>query len=284
MKMSLTSIQKETLQYLREYFRKNGESPYLWEIQQYFKLKSIDAVRARLRALEHSGYVVIDHQKRRGIRLVGGVDETALGLDFVIRVKQALLAAGSLDEIYFLVILATVMKQMESQIGSIHLATYEYGARKLEPFVTLGAWEGDEPPRSFSDKEGLAGLVWRQRRGIVIDKDVFEHAEYIQTTRRKQDDPFAIMVVPFFWGDPLDPDNVVAGIVSLEYEGMPREGLFSTHNMEVVTEVIQRACYQVQHSLEWLDPFADLIGAGVGGRGEFEETWTWAKRRIQGRR
>lgn len=67
----LTPKQQETLTYLKNYILKHDQAPFLSEIKKHFKLNSTRSVTQRLDALEKKGYIVRDHFKRRGLRVVG---------------------------------------------------------------------------------------------------------------------------------------------------------------------------------------------------------------------
>lgn len=65
----LTEKRKKILQYLIEYSEENGRCPTVREICQFFKLNSTNGVFEHLKALEKDGFITIDKNKARGIRI-----------------------------------------------------------------------------------------------------------------------------------------------------------------------------------------------------------------------
>lgn len=72
----LTPKQQETLTYLEKYIAKHDEAPLLSQIAKKFNLKSSRSVTQRLDALENKGYIVRDHYKNRGLRIVSNEADT----------------------------------------------------------------------------------------------------------------------------------------------------------------------------------------------------------------
>lgn len=66
----ITIKQKETLEFLETFIRKNGFSPLITEIKEHFKLKSLRSVTQRLDALARKGLIRRDSFKHRGITVV----------------------------------------------------------------------------------------------------------------------------------------------------------------------------------------------------------------------
>ncbi len=66
----LTEKRKKILDFIKDYFSRFDRYPTIREICQYFKLKSTNGVYEHLKALEREGYIAIDKNKARGIRLL----------------------------------------------------------------------------------------------------------------------------------------------------------------------------------------------------------------------
>jgi repressor LexA len=66
----LTEKRKKILEYIKEYFLRSERCPTVREICSHFNLKSTNGVYEHLKALEREGYIVIDKNKARGIRLI----------------------------------------------------------------------------------------------------------------------------------------------------------------------------------------------------------------------
>jgi len=66
----LTEKRKNILDFIKEYFSQFDRYPTVREICNHFKLKSTNGVYEHLKALEREGYISIDKNKARGIRLI----------------------------------------------------------------------------------------------------------------------------------------------------------------------------------------------------------------------
>ncbi len=70
MKKQLTDRQNEILIFIKEFVRENGYPPTLREIGSRFQISSTFGVKRHLDALEKKGYVVIERNASRGIRII----------------------------------------------------------------------------------------------------------------------------------------------------------------------------------------------------------------------
>ncbi len=70
MKEKLTERQNEILNFIKDYLRENEFPPTLREIGSKFQISSTFGVKRHLDALEKKGYVVIERNASRGIRIV----------------------------------------------------------------------------------------------------------------------------------------------------------------------------------------------------------------------
>ncbi|MCO4792582.1 MAG: transcriptional repressor LexA [Bacteriovoracaceae bacterium] len=71
--MSITKKQKEVLDYITSYTRKNGISPTQKEIKEHFNFKSFGSVQRYIKYLANAGFLESDWNARRGLKVV---DET----------------------------------------------------------------------------------------------------------------------------------------------------------------------------------------------------------------
>jgi repressor LexA len=67
---TLTSNQKETMDFIKSYISNNKVSPLITEIQEHFKLKSLRSVTQRLDSLEKKGLLQRDRFKHRSISII----------------------------------------------------------------------------------------------------------------------------------------------------------------------------------------------------------------------
>jgi len=70
MKKQLTDRQNEILIFIKEFVRENGYPPTLREIGSRFQISSTFGVKRHLDALKKKGYVVIERNASRGIRII----------------------------------------------------------------------------------------------------------------------------------------------------------------------------------------------------------------------
>ncbi|GMR24843.1 MAG: transcriptional repressor LexA [Ignavibacteria bacterium] len=70
MKEKLTERQNEILIFIKDYRKENGFPPTLREIGSRFQISSTFGVKRHLDALEKKGYVVIERNASRGIRII----------------------------------------------------------------------------------------------------------------------------------------------------------------------------------------------------------------------
>ena len=68
--MNLTRRQRQILDYIRDFMRKQGYSPSLEEIAGHFGLSSVATVHKHLKALEERGAIRRGHNRSRSISLV----------------------------------------------------------------------------------------------------------------------------------------------------------------------------------------------------------------------
>ncbi len=68
--MALTKKQKEVLDYIHEYYQRNGLAPTQREIKDYFNLKSFGSVQRYIKYLADAGYIENDWNARRGLKVV----------------------------------------------------------------------------------------------------------------------------------------------------------------------------------------------------------------------
>ncbi len=74
--MRITQKQQETLDFIRGFIARNGESPTITQLSEGLKLKSLRSVTQRLEALETRGFIKRDRFKHRGISLLNPLDST----------------------------------------------------------------------------------------------------------------------------------------------------------------------------------------------------------------
>jgi repressor LexA len=70
MKKQLTDRQNEILTFIKEFVRENGYPPTLREIGKGFQISSTFGVKRHLDALEKKGYVNVESNASRGIRVI----------------------------------------------------------------------------------------------------------------------------------------------------------------------------------------------------------------------
>jgi site-specific DNA-methyltransferase (adenine-specific) len=66
----LTKRQKQILDYIKEYIKKNDYAPTLEEIKKHFRLSSISTVHQHLENLETKGYLIKSENQPRSIQLI----------------------------------------------------------------------------------------------------------------------------------------------------------------------------------------------------------------------
>ncbi|MEX2405081.1 MAG: transcriptional repressor LexA [Candidatus Paceibacterota bacterium] len=69
-KITLTSKQQETLEYIKTYIARNSESPTITEMQKDLGLDSLRSVTQRIEALESKGLIKRDRFQHRSIRIL----------------------------------------------------------------------------------------------------------------------------------------------------------------------------------------------------------------------
>src|SRR3989344_1885644 len=65
----LTPRQKQILDYVQKYSRKNGYSPSLEEIARHFRLNSVATVHQHIKALEQKGYLERQPNQQRSMEV-----------------------------------------------------------------------------------------------------------------------------------------------------------------------------------------------------------------------
>jgi SOS regulatory protein LexA len=65
----ITKRQKETLDFIKAYRKKNGYAPSLEEIKHHLKLSSVSTAHHHVKALEAQGYLTKDDNQPRGVRV-----------------------------------------------------------------------------------------------------------------------------------------------------------------------------------------------------------------------
>lgn len=84
MDSNLTSNQKQVLQYIRDFRRKNGMSPKLREIQEGLKkFPSLNSIAFLLEGLEAKGYIKRIRGAERGIVLVESINDNIVNIPLV---------------------------------------------------------------------------------------------------------------------------------------------------------------------------------------------------------
>jgi repressor LexA len=68
--MSITKKQKEVLDYIISYTKKNGYSPTQNEIKEHFSFKSFGSVQRYIKYLANAGFLESDWNARRGLKVV----------------------------------------------------------------------------------------------------------------------------------------------------------------------------------------------------------------------
>ena len=72
---TLTKYQKETLDYIKKYIKKNGYSPSFSEMQKEFKLKNIGAVWYRINYLHKKGFIEKEKFTPRTLKIVNNIEK-----------------------------------------------------------------------------------------------------------------------------------------------------------------------------------------------------------------
>lgn len=65
----ITKRQKETLDFIKAYCKRNGYAPSLEEIKRHLKLSSVSTAHHHVKALETLGYLTKDNNQPRGVRV-----------------------------------------------------------------------------------------------------------------------------------------------------------------------------------------------------------------------
>ena len=65
----ITKRQKETLDFIKAYRKKNGYAPSLEEIKSHLKLSSVSTAHYHVKTLEAQGYLQKDENQPRGMRV-----------------------------------------------------------------------------------------------------------------------------------------------------------------------------------------------------------------------
>ncbi|MEK7187468.1 MAG: transcriptional repressor LexA [Patescibacteria group bacterium] len=76
MNIRLTPKQQETLEFLKAYIAKNGDSPTMTQLSEGLRLKSLRSVTQRLECLESKGLIKRERFKHRGISILDPFDPT----------------------------------------------------------------------------------------------------------------------------------------------------------------------------------------------------------------
>jgi repressor LexA len=76
MEKTLTPKQQKVLAFIRNYFTQHGVAPTYEEIAQALDLKYVNSVRQYLLALHEKGFIDIEENKSRGIKLIESSIET----------------------------------------------------------------------------------------------------------------------------------------------------------------------------------------------------------------
>ena len=80
--LTLTPVQAETLDFIRDYAAKHGKSPTIVELSEALQLKSLRSVTQRLESLERKGYTRRNKFQRRSIMILDPKDPYS-GADLV---------------------------------------------------------------------------------------------------------------------------------------------------------------------------------------------------------
>ena len=75
-KIRITQKQEETLDFIKNFITRNGESPTITQLSGGLGLKSLRSVTQRLEALEAKGLIKRDRFRHRGISLLNPLDPT----------------------------------------------------------------------------------------------------------------------------------------------------------------------------------------------------------------
>ncbi len=73
--MTITKKQKEVLDYITSYASENGYSPTQKEIKDHFCFKSFGSVQRYIKYLTNDGYLRIDWNARRGLKVISNPDQ-----------------------------------------------------------------------------------------------------------------------------------------------------------------------------------------------------------------
>lgn len=75
-KIRITQKQQETIDFIKDFIVRKGESPTITQLSEGLKLKSLRSVTQRLEALEARGFIKRDRFKHRGISLLNPLDSS----------------------------------------------------------------------------------------------------------------------------------------------------------------------------------------------------------------
>jgi repressor LexA len=95
----LTKRQKEILDYVKSYIRKNSFAPSLEEIANYFKLSSVATVHEHLENLKQKGYLHKEENQSRGIGIVNPSKKSSIPLLGIIAAGGPITAIRNHDTI-----------------------------------------------------------------------------------------------------------------------------------------------------------------------------------------
>ena len=163
----ITKRQKETLDFIKAYQKKNGYSPSLEEIKHHLKLSSVSTAHHHVKALEMQGYLRKDENQPRGISvniaeqmvqipLIGliaaGMPIAALEAREIIAVPRSRLPRET-KNIYALKVVGQSMIDENINDGDIIIVKHQATANNGEKVVAL-LDQSDVTLKTFFEERG----------------------------------------------------------------------------------------------------------------------------------
>ncbi len=167
----ITKRQKETLDFIRAYHKKNGYAPSLHEIKRHLKLSSVSTAHHHVKALETQGYLQKDDHQPRGMRInvaeqmiqipllgliAAGAPIAALEAREIIAVPRNRLPRET-KNIYALKVVGQSMIDENINDGDIILVRHQATANNGEKVVAL-LDENDVTLKTYFEERGQVRL------------------------------------------------------------------------------------------------------------------------------
>ena len=211
----LTRKQEDFLNFIDDFQRSKGAAPTLKEISSAFSV-CIGTVQSHIRALQKKGYLSVESNVHRGIRLPTRKREWEAHRegrgDFEERIGSKLRAETDLRKIF-----ATVRGDLQAWLGAdrVDLFVYDVNRRELRGSSFFGVHFPGEPdvqqPESVADS--ISGLAFRRRKPVVETEA--ERTKVFETEAAARPGLKACAAIPI-----LGRDRVL-GILRLDHNGNP---------------------------------------------------------------